>query len=63
VKSANHPDFTTLARGDDGTLTDAAGFGAGSFTLRVTAYDGQVVSDTFPSFPAGGLLTSSAQFQ
>jgi expansin (peptidoglycan-binding protein) len=63
VKSANHAEFSPLTRGDDGTLTDAAGFGGGGFTLRVTAYDGQVVTDTFPSFPPGGLLTSSAQFQ
>lgn len=63
VKSANHSDFSPLTRGEDGTLTDAAGFGSGSFTLRVTAYDGQIVTDTFPAFPAGGLLTSTAQFR
>ncbi len=62
VKSENHPRFVKLVRGGDGTLTDEAGFGEGSFTLRVTAYDGQVVTDTFDRFVPGGVLTSSAQF-
>ncbi len=63
VKSQNHADWTALSWGTDGTLTDAGGFGAGPFSLRLTAADGQQVSDTFPSFDAGDLLTSSGQFQ
>jgi expansin (peptidoglycan-binding protein) len=62
VKSARHADWFALTRASDGTLTDAGGFGAGGFTLRVTAADGQSVSDTFPGFQPGDLLTSSAQF-
>jgi hypothetical protein len=62
VKSANHPAFVPLVRGDDGTLTDAAGFGDGSFTLRVTASDGRTISDTFPKIAAGTVLDSSGQF-
>jgi expansin (peptidoglycan-binding protein) len=62
VKSANHPDFAPLTRGDDGTLTDDHGFGDGPFTLRVTADGGKVITDTFPAFPPGGVLTSSGQF-
>jgi expansin (peptidoglycan-binding protein) len=62
VKSANHPNFTALALGSDGTYTDASGFGMGSFTLRVTAIDNQVVTDTFPDFTPGALVNSSGQF-
>ncbi|MFL5299203.1 MAG: hypothetical protein ACJ79R_02525, partial [Anaeromyxobacteraceae bacterium] len=46
VASPNHPAFVALARGSDGTLTDAAGFGKGSFTRRLTGVDGQQVTDT-----------------
>lgn len=63
VQSANHASFVTLSRGTDGTLTDASGFGDGSFTLRLTAMDGQVITDTFPSFSPGQLITSTQQFQ
>jgi hypothetical protein len=63
VKSANHAQFAPLKRGGDGTLTDDAGFGEGSFTLRVTAFDGQVITDTFDKFIPGGVLTSSSQFE
>ncbi len=63
VKSANHPQFVSLRRGDDGTLTDDAGFGEGPFTLRVTAYDGQVITDTFEAFSPGAVLTSKSQFE
>ena len=62
VKSANHADFVPLVRGTDGTLTDEAGFGDGPFTLRVTAYDVQVLTDTFERFTAGAVLTSAGQF-
>jgi expansin (peptidoglycan-binding protein) len=54
VKSANHPAYVALVRGDDGTLTDAAGFGKGPFSLRVTALDGQELVDSF-AYPSGGL--------
>jgi expansin len=63
VKSQNHAIWTALSWGTDGTLTDAGGFGTGPFTIRLTATDGQQVTDTFPSFNAGDLLTSSGQFQ
>src|SRR5262249_30212921 len=36
VQSANHAAFAELARGNDGTLTDASGFGTGDFTFRIT---------------------------
>jgi expansin (peptidoglycan-binding protein) len=62
VKSATHPDFTTLTRGTDGTLTDAAGFGDGPFTLRVTAQGGQSVTDALPKIVPGGVIASSGQF-
>ncbi|HEY6881910.1 MAG TPA: hypothetical protein VI299_27970, partial [Polyangiales bacterium] len=54
VQSANHPAWTELARGSDGTLTDASGFGQGSFSIRSTGMDGQVVVDAF-DWPAGGV--------
>lgn len=54
VKSANHADFVPLVRGDDGTLTDEAGFGKGPFSIRLTAIDGQQIIDTF-EFPAEGI--------
>ncbi|MCA9521219.1 MAG: hypothetical protein KC609_09610 [Myxococcales bacterium] len=58
VKSANHSDWFALRRGSDGTWTDDGGFGAGSFTLRVTATTGAALQDTFDGFTGGDLLTS-----
>jgi expansin (peptidoglycan-binding protein) len=63
VKSANHASFVALRRELDGTLNDDGGFGAGSFTLRITGMDGQVVTDTLPGFSAGQLVVSTQQFQ
>ena len=63
VKSANHAAFFTLRREMDGTLNDDGGFGAGPFTLRLTGMDGQVLTETIPSFSAGQLITSTQQFQ
>ena len=63
VKSANHPSFVALKRGTDGTLIDEAGFGEGPFSLKVTAFDGQVVTDTFDGFTPGAVLTSKGQFE
>jgi hypothetical protein len=54
VKSLNHPSFIALTRASDGTVTDASGFGAGTFTIRLTGMDGQQISDTF-NWPAGGI--------
>lgn len=54
VKAKNHASFVALERGADGTLTDASGFGAGEFTLKLTALDGQQLTDTF-AWPAGGI--------
>lgn len=65
VQSTNHPSFTELpiGGGGDGTITDGGGFGAGEFTLRVTSVDGQVITDTFPSFAPGGTLWSTTNFE
>ena len=54
VKSPNHPSFVALTRASDGTVTDASGFGAGTFTIRLTGMDGQQISDTF-DWPASGI--------
>jgi expansin (peptidoglycan-binding protein) len=66
VQSANHAAFVELARGGDGTLTDGAGFGQGSFTIRTTGVDGQVVTERF-AWPASGIagafLTGTQNFQ
>jgi expansin (peptidoglycan-binding protein) len=66
VQSANHASYVELTRGGDGTLTDGGGFGQGSFSIRSTGMDGQVVVDTFP-WPgngiAGAFLTGSGNFQ
>jgi len=63
VKSANHASFTALKRGGDGTLTDASGFGEGSFTLRITAIDGQVITDTLSAISPGAVMPSASQFE
>ncbi len=63
VKSANHKDFVELSRGTDGTLTDAQGFGEGAFTLRLTASDGQVLTEELPGFEPGALVRSAKQFE
>jgi len=63
VKSASDKDFVALARAGDGTLTDASGFGDGAFSLRLTAMDGQVISDDLPGFKAGSLVKSEQQFE
>jgi hypothetical protein len=66
VMSPNHASFVALTRGTDGTLTDASGFGAGRFTIRLTGIDGQQVSDTF-DWPAAGIagqmLNGQANFR
>lgn len=62
VKSKNHPDFVALARGTDGTLTEASGFGEGAFTLRATSLDGQTVTEELPGFTPGTLVASDRQF-
>jgi len=62
VKSTNHTNWFKLSRGNDGTYTDAGGFGTGKFTLRITAIDGQVIEDNFDSLTPGGLVKSTGQF-
>jgi hypothetical protein len=52
-----------LERGTDGTLTDASGFGKTRFELRLTAYDGQVLTDAFNAFTPGAVLSSKHQFE
>ncbi len=66
VQSQNHASFVELERAGDGTLTDASGFGAGTFSIRSTGVDGQQIVDTFewPSAGiAGAFLTGQASFQ
>jgi hypothetical protein len=63
VKTASAKAFVELERADDGTLTDASGFGDGPFTLRLTAMDGQVITDELPGFKAGALVKSMKQFE
>jgi hypothetical protein len=63
VKSTNHAEFFELRRETDGTVNDDGGFGEGEFTLRITAMDGQVIEDTFPSFEPGELKVSTKQFE
>jgi expansin (peptidoglycan-binding protein) len=63
IKSQNHPSWTALSWGTNGTLTDSSGFGTGQFSIRLTSAVGQQVTDAFPFFNAGDLLTSSGQFQ
>lgn len=66
VESANHASWTELARGGDGTLTDAGGFGAGKFSLRSTGVDGQAIVEAF-DWPSGGVagafLEGTGNFQ
>lgn len=62
VQSANHGSFFELRRETDGTVNDDGGFGNGEFTFRITGMDGQVVTETLPSFAAGELVTGSEQF-
>lgn len=63
VKASGDKDFVELQRAGDGTLTDPTGFGDGPFTLRLTAMDGQVITDDLPGFKAGELVQSTKQFQ
>jgi hypothetical protein len=63
VKTKTGRDFVELVRAGDGTLTDASGFGDGAFTLRLTAMDGQVITDDQPGFTAGSLVQSTQQFE
>lgn len=63
VKGAGDKDFVELERASDGTLTDPSGFGEGAFTLRLTAMDGQVITDELPGFKPGSLVESSKQFE
>jgi hypothetical protein len=62
VKKAGAKDFVELQRGGDGTLTDPSGFGTGAFTLRLTAMDGQVITDDLAGFTPGELVKSTKQF-
>jgi expansin (peptidoglycan-binding protein) len=65
VQSPNHAAYVALTRGSDGTLTDAAGFGKGTFSIRLTAVGGAPIVDTF-SWPsagiAGQMLTGHGNF-
>lgn len=48
--------FRACRREGDGSLVDDAGFGKGPFTVRVTAIDGQVHTDSF-SWPTSGVAS------
>jgi expansin (peptidoglycan-binding protein) len=66
VKSVNHASYVALVRGTDGTLTDGAGFGKGTFSIRLTGVDNQQIVDTFtwPSAGvAGAMLTGQGNLQ
>lgn len=63
VKKSGAKDFVELQRAGDGTLTDPSGFGEGAFTFRLTAMDGQVITDDLPGFEPGQLVKSSKQFE
>jgi hypothetical protein len=63
VKKAGASRFVELERASDGSLTDASGFGDGAFTFRLTAMDGQVITDDLPGFEPGALVKSTQQFQ
>lgn len=65
VESANHASWVELTRGSDGTLTDASGFGQGSFSIRSTGIDGTQITEMFawPSAGiAGAFLTGTQNF-
>jgi expansin (peptidoglycan-binding protein) len=66
VRSVNHSSWISMERGSDGTLTDASGFGAGPFSIRVTGMDGQQIVEDF-EWPDGGIagafLTGVANFE
>jgi expansin (peptidoglycan-binding protein) len=65
VQSVNHPQWTQLDRGTDGTLTDNAGFGKGPFSIRATGVDNSQITDTF-QWPtngvAGAMLNGQGNF-
>ena len=63
VRKGGKGSWIALQRGTDGTLTDASGFGTGKFDLRLTSYDGQVVTDSFDKLTAGAVLSSAHQFE
>jgi expansin (peptidoglycan-binding protein) len=67
VRSAARSSFGALPREGDGSIyAHEPGFGVGSFTLRITAVDGQQLTDTF-SWPAAGIggqiLTGQGNFR
>jgi expansin (peptidoglycan-binding protein) len=65
VQSVNHPQWTPLERGTDGTLTDNAGFGKGPFSIRATGVDNSQIIDNFQwpaSGVAGAMLNGSGNF-
>lgn len=63
VKKSGAAAFIELKRAGDGTLTDPSGFGTQPFSFRLTAMDGQIITDDLPGFQAGALTASTKQFQ
>jgi expansin len=63
VKTQADQDFIELSRMSDGTLVDGSGFGTGAFTFRLTAVDGQVITDDLPGFKPGTVVKSTKQFE
>lgn len=59
VKSTNHPTFTALTLGTDGTYTDGGGFGAGPFTLRITGVTGATYEMDFDGVTGGALVAAT----
>ncbi|MDB4988169.1 MAG: extracellular endoglucanase precursor [Myxococcaceae bacterium] len=65
VMSLRHA-YAASSRDSDGSFVDAAGFGEGTFSIRVTSVDGQVITDTLTqpvSGLAGALIGSRTNFQ
>ncbi len=63
VEVAGQGAFTALRRESDGSLVADGGFGSGAFTLRITAVDGQVITQAFSGFTAGQVVGASQQFR
>jgi expansin (peptidoglycan-binding protein) len=62
-KPSGETGYSTLNRTSDGPFTDGNGVGSGAFELRITASDGQVVTQTLSGFQPGTLVESTMQFQ
>lgn len=62
VISSKYPNGLQLKRKRDGTYSASGSFN-GSFKIRATAIDGQVITDNITSLQPGSIIKSSAQFK